>query len=75
MENHASQSQAHPERCNWCDGQGVRGYAFAYVPGPRPFDFAEAQTAVRAGTCRNCRGRGVYDAALDPTLGHLRRGR
>ncbi|MDT0305886.1 hypothetical protein RM780_02770 [Streptomyces sp. DSM 44917] len=68
MQHYITQSQRRPETCNWCEGEGYRHYQFAYVPGPEPFAFPLAETQLRAGTCRNCKGSGVYDASLDPTL-------
>jgi hypothetical protein len=59
--------------CRWCSGSGVVQCPAAYVPGPAPFSGA-AETVFRAGACKHCRGSGVYDAAQDPTLEHLRRG-
>jgi hypothetical protein len=71
---YASDSQSHRNRCNWCEGQQVRAYQWAYVPGADPFAFREIESATRVGPCRNCRGTGVYDPAGDPALEHLRRG-
>lgn len=70
---HMSESQSDPNRCNWCEGEKVRGYYWAYAPGPDPFTFRDIISATRVGPCRNCRGTGGYDPARDPTLDHPRR--
>ncbi|WP_147450780.1 hypothetical protein [Streptomyces hoynatensis] len=61
-------SQREPAPCNFCDGDGMRYYSWAYVPGADPFSFRHVETLVRSGSCRNCRGTGRYDATRDPTL-------
>jgi hypothetical protein len=73
MDNHPE----HPEQpagpmCQWCHGSGVTTRVLAYVPGPDPFR-GPAESLARAGQCKHCRGTGVYDSALDPTLEHWRR--
>lgn len=65
---YASESRTNPERCNWCEGEGVRPYTWAYVPGNDPFRFRDAVTHTRMGNCRNCRGTGIYSARRDPTI-------
>ena len=70
---YASGSQINPDRCNWCEGSGVMHYAWAYVPGSDPFAFSDTVTAHRVGTCRYCRGTGIYDASSDPRLAQARR--
>lgn len=59
--------------CQWCTGSGFVQRSLLHVPGPDPFG-ADGESAVRAGQCRHCRGSGVYDSELDPTLEHWRRG-
>jgi hypothetical protein len=58
--------------CQWCFGSGFVQRALAYVGGPDPFA-GQAETVIRAGQCKHCRGTGVYDSALDPTVEHGRR--
>ncbi|MGW1197787.1 hypothetical protein ACWD4B_18400 [Streptomyces sp. NPDC002536] len=55
--------------CQWCQGTGFAARPAAYVSGIDPFA-GPAETVRRAGQCRHCRGTGVYDSAMDPTLDH-----
>ncbi|UQI48429.1 hypothetical protein M1P56_30970 [Streptomyces sp. HU2014] len=57
--------------CQWCTGSGFVQRSLLHVPGPDPFG-GGGESAVRAGQCRHCRGSGVYDSELDPTLEHWR---
>ncbi|MBB1254792.1 hypothetical protein [Streptomyces alkaliterrae] len=59
-------------QCQFCHGVGQVPRAWAYGPGPDPFR-VPLETLVRSGHCRFCRGTGVYEASLDPTLDELRR--
>ncbi|GAA0489473.1 hypothetical protein GCM10009544_58210 [Streptomyces stramineus] len=58
--------------CQWCVGSGFVQRSLVHVPGPDPFG-AGGESVVRAGQCKHCRGSGVYESALDPTLEHWRR--
>ncbi|MBW1600678.1 hypothetical protein JJV70_00855 [Streptomyces sp. JJ66] len=57
--------------CEFCQGTGSTTRAWAYVSGPDPFH-GPAETILRSGQCRHCRGTGVYDSTLDPTLNDYR---
>ncbi|MEV7090890.1 hypothetical protein AB0O07_34375 [Streptomyces sp. NPDC093085] len=74
MNEHEDTPESGPTggNCRWCFGSGAVQYTYAYVPGADPFG-SNAETVARMGACKHCRGTGIYDSALDPTLEHLRR--
>ncbi len=53
--------------CRWCHGSGRVPAAVAYVAGPDPFA-GPMDTVTLPTLCKHCRGTGIHEAALDPTI-------
>ncbi len=73
IEEPQGDSESRPEGpvCRWCHGSGSEHRSLLYVPGANPFQ-GPGETISRPGRCKHCRGTGVYDSALDPTLDQAR---
>ncbi|MBU7597516.1 hypothetical protein JGS22_007735 [Streptomyces sp. P38-E01] len=69
MEWYDPADQPEGVQCEWCQGGGAVARATAYVAGPHPFE-GPMETVHHPAECKHCRGTGIYDSALDPTLEH-----